>query len=148
MSSVESSVITYLETKIAALTGAPTASNHFYDLNKNDGVNNDFIYAVRSGAASRTEGAVGRATYNQEFEIEISRDFIEAAGNDEALRDAIEAIREKFEALTASVVGKPSGNILNIQTPDFSAPEINSNQKSVSLIYTYPVKYFVSTRSA
>lgn len=146
--SVEAAIITYLEDKIEALLGAPVASKHFYDFNKNDGANNDFIYAVRPGPANSIEGTVGRASFQQEFEIQIAREYQELGEDDLSLREAIEFIRSKFDLLLASVVGKPSGNIRNILTPSFSAPEVNEAQKSVSITYTFPIIYFVSTRGA
>lgn len=147
MPSIESAVITYLKGKVSELSGSPQESKHFYDFSKNDGVNNDFIFAVRSGPGRPVSGTIGRATYQQSFEVEIAKDFIETTETDEAIRGAIESIREKFDALSSVLVGRgQSNNIIQITAPDFDAPVINHEQKSVSITYTFPITYYVSTR--
>jgi hypothetical protein len=139
-----SAVVEFIATKISGLATPPIASRHFYDLSKNDGVKNSFIYAIRPGSADPVSGPVGRRTFEQDFEIEFAKEFKELSTNDEAIRDCVESIHQFGEGLMAAMVGRPvNSNILLIKDPSFSKPEVDQNRKSVSITYTYQIQHFV-----
>jgi hypothetical protein len=146
VSSVVAEVITLIETAVGASVPLLVASRNYYNLEKNDGVKNAYIYAVRPGSASSVAGVIRSATLEQEFEIEIAREFIEKATTDLAIREAVEQIYLDNELILKEITLRRSGNILKVGEPSYSAPEINQNQKSVSIIFTYPITYRKSIR--
>jgi hypothetical protein len=148
VSSVVAEVITLIETAVGASVPLLIASRNYYDLEKNDGVKNSYIYAVRPGSASPVAGVTRSVTVEQDFEFEVSREFIEKANTDIAIREAVEQIYLDNELILKEVSLRRSGNILKVGDPSFSAPEINQIQKSVSIVFTYPITYRKSIRGA
>ena len=131
----------FLETSINLAIPGLSASRNFYDLDKNDGVKNSYIYAIRPGSASPVSGVVKSVTIEQDFEVEFEREFVEKATNDIAIREAVERIYSDNELLMKEVSKRRAPSVLNIKEPNFSAPKINQNQKAVSIVFTYPITY-------
>lgn len=146
MGSVVADVITLIENAVTVAVPALVKSRNYYDLNKNDGAKNSYIYAVRPGSASPTSGVTRSATLEHEFEIELSKEYLEIGSNDIAIRAAVEAIYLDNELILKEITLRRTGNILKVGEPSFSAPEINQTQKSVSIIFTYPITYRKSIR--
>lgn len=141
VSSVVSEVITLIENGVSASVITLSKSKNYYDLEKNDGEKNRYVYAIRPGSASPVTGVTRSATLEQDFELEISRKFTEVHATDTAIREAIEIIYQDNEKILKELSLRRSGNILKVGEPSFSAPEINQTQKFVSITFTYPITY-------
>jgi hypothetical protein len=148
VSSVVYEVITLIENAVTVSVPLLVKSRNYYDFNKNDGARNAYIYAVRPASASSVSGVIRSATIEQEFEVELSKEFVDTGSTDQSIRDAIEAIYLDNELILKEITLRRSGNILKVGEPSYSAPEINQNQKSVSITFTYPITYRKSIRGA
>ena len=134
-------VLDFIEQSIKVAVPGLLASRNFYDLEKNDGVKNGYIFALRPGSASPAGGVVRSVTLEQDFEIEIEREFIEKGSSDVAIREAVEKIYSDNELIMKEISLRKAASILIIKEPSFSAPKINQNQKAVSIVFTYPIIY-------
>lgn len=143
MDSIVQTLITYLEESVQSAIPTISKSKHYYDFNKNDSVKNNHIFAVRPSSARNTPGTIRSVTIEQDFEIEISRDYIEKSTDDSSLRNAIDEIYQDNEKIIREISLRRTTlqNILFIGQPSFERPEVNENQKSVSITFTYPVTY-------
>lgn len=140
-------IVAYLESKIEIALPSIQKSRHYYDLSKNDDVKNRYIYAVRPGEGAPNQGTIGKVTIQQEFEIQISREYEEKTNNDLSLRAAIEALFNDGEAVLFQVkTGRPASIIL-IGDPSFSAPEVDDSKKTASITFTFPILYRKNIRS-
>lgn len=134
-------IMEFIEAGIKNAVPTLMASRHFYDLEKNDGVKNGYIYAIRPSSASPTQGTVRSVTLEQDFEIQIEREFIEKGSNDIAIREAVDRIYSDNELIMKEISLRKAASILLIKEPSFSAPSINQSQKTVSIVFTYPIIY-------
>jgi len=141
VSSVVSSILGFIEASVEAATPSLVKSKNYYDLNKNDGNNNAFIYAVRPSSASPISGVTRSATIEQDFELEIVKEFTGIGNTDQSIRDAVEAIYEANEAAIEKLAYKSLNAIIKVGEPSFSAPSVNDNQKYVSIVFTYPITF-------
>lgn len=141
MSSAVSEVLKMIEDAIKTATPMIYPSRNFYDLTKNDGIKNAYIYAIRPTGASSVKGVTRFITVEHDFEIELVKEFIEKGSTDQSIRDAIESIYSDAELIMREISYRRSGNILVVGEPSFSEPQINQNQKSVSIIFKYPITY-------
>lgn len=141
VSSVVSSIITLIETAVGDVAPSLVASRNYYDLDKNDGARNNYIYAVRPGSASAVSGVIRSATIEQDFELEISKEFKDIGNTDQNIRDAVEAIYLDNELIFSELIHKRAASLIKVSQPSFSAPEVNQTQKRVSIIFTYPITY-------
>lgn len=134
-------IIEFIELSIRESVPNLVASRHFYDLEKNDGSRNGYIYAVRPGNASPSQGSVRSVTMEQEFELEIEREFLEKGSNDLAIREAVDRIYSDNELIMKEISLRRAPSVLLVKEPNFSAPKINQTQKTVSIVFTYPIIY-------
>jgi hypothetical protein len=139
-------IITFLESVIATVGPTLSPSKHYYDFELNPSTRDDRIFAVRPGRASSIEGTTKSVTINQEFEIELARDFFGSEANDLELRKAINAIYYDNEKIMKELSMSRSEDILNILPPSFDAPKINENGRSVSVVFNYPIIYRKSVK--
>lgn len=134
-------ILEFIESSIKLAVPALMPSRHFYDLEKNDGVKNGYIFAIRPGSASPSQGVVRAVTLEQDFEVEIEREFVEKGSTDVAIREAVERIYSDNELIMKEVSLRKAASVLIIKEPSFSAPKINQSQKTVSIVFTYPIIY-------
>lgn len=141
MSSIVHDITTHFETVVEAQVEGITKSRHYYGTNQTDGLNNGHIYAVRPGRGTPVSGTLRNVTLEQEFELEISKKYIERAVGDSEIRDAIETIVQNHEAICAAISFHSINAVKQIKHPSFSAPEVDAEKKRVSITFTYPVTY-------
>jgi hypothetical protein len=130
-----------LENAIKRVVPLLIASRNYYDLEKNDGVKNAYVFAIRPSSASPVTGVTRSVTIEQEFELEIEREFLEKGSTDLAIREAVERIYNDNELIIKEVSHSKTTNILKVGEPSFSAPKINQNEKTVSIVFSYPITY-------
>lgn len=141
MSSVVGDIVTFFEASIETAVLTLKKSKFYYDLEKNPGTKDNYVYAVRPGSGSPVDGTIRSTTLRQDFEVEISRDFFGAEVSDVAIRAAVNQIFEDIEKITKEVAYRRTASILLIESPSFDAPVLNQNGRSVSVTFTYPVTY-------
>jgi hypothetical protein len=141
VSSVISEVVTFFESGIETAVPALKKSKFYYDFDRNPGTKNNYIYAVTPGPASPVDGTIRHVTMQQDFVVQIARDYSGSENNDESVRDAIETIFSDSELIMKEVSLRKDANILVIQSPSFERPEIHQDGRSVSISFTYPVIY-------
>ncbi len=143
VSSITGTILTFIETSVEAALPSIAKSKHYYDLNKNDAVKNGYVYSVTPGSGSNVPGTLRHVTIEQDFEITISRDYIENTSNDINLRTAVDSIYQDNETIIREIALRKTtvANVLRVAEPSFTAPIVNENQKSVSVTFTYPITY-------
>jgi hypothetical protein len=143
VSSLTGEIIAFIEASIENAIPSIKQSKHYYDLDKNDSVRNNHIYAVRPSSARSVSGAIRSVTMEQEFEIEISRDYVENGSSDAALRNAINLVYQDNEKILREISLRKTtiNNVLKVSEPSFDAPKVNDKQKSVSITFSYPITY-------
>lgn len=143
MNSIVGDIVSFLETSVQSAIPSITKSKHYYNFNKNDAVRNEFVFAVRPGRASSVNGVTRSVTVQQDFEIQISRDYVEKSSDDLSLRAAIDLIYRDNETIFREVSLRKGAvsAVLMVGIPSFDQPDVNENQKSVSIVFTYPITY-------
>ena len=143
MNSIVGEVLSFIEASVLNALPGIQKSKNYYNFSKNGNIKSDYIFAVRPGTASIVNGTLRSVTMSQDFEIEISRDYIENGSDDMAIRKAIDLIYSDNEKILKEVSLRKTDvvNIVLVQGPSFSQPTINENTKSVSITFTYPVTY-------
>lgn len=143
MTSIVGEVLEYIESSVQTALPGIQKSRHYFNFSKNDSVKNNYIFAVRPGNANSVNGTLRSVTMSQDFEIEISRDYIENSSDDLPVRRAIDAIYADNEKILKEISLRKTTvvSILAVKEPSYSTPVINENTKSVSITFTYPVTY-------
>lgn len=141
MSSIVSEILTHFETVIEAQIPSIKKSRHYYGTGKTDDINNGHTYAIRPGSGSPVSGTLRSVTLEQDFELEITKEYIEKGVNDSSLRAAIETLIANHELVLASIPFHTITAVKKINHPSFSAPEVDAEKKSVSITFTYPITY-------
>ena len=141
MNSTVGRIIEFLETSILLASPALTKSKHYFDFEKNPSTLDLNIFAVRPSRGSSSEGVTRSITINQDFEIEISREYYSSEADDFKLRETIDEIFKDNEKIQKEISLRKNTEILQILPPSFDAPRINENGRSVSITFTYPIIY-------
>lgn len=134
-------MITFIETNILGVLPDMDASPNYYNLNDNDSKKINNTYSVRPLDANAIAGTIKSATYEQPFEVEITRNFSNPRQGDAPLRAAIEALFIDHQLITKQLSLKKSSMILLVGVPNKGAPNIDEQNKFVSVTYTYPIQY-------
>jgi hypothetical protein len=134
-------IVTFLEQQIELVLPTIKKSPNYYNLKNNSGAHNNYIYAVLPGNANPVSGTIKSATYQQEFSIRITKDFIDRPHSDDKLREVIEQIYEDNEKIMDAVALRRSPTILVIEPPTIDRPEVQETEKSVSVTFSYSIQY-------
>jgi len=148
VSSSVKKIISFLEASVEAAVPSLYKSSYYFDLERNAATREAHIYAIRPGRANPISGTNHSVTLTQDFEIEICREYFASESNDKRLRDAVDEIYRDNEKIQKEISLRRFENILLIEPPSFSAPEIKPNGRSVSIIFTYPIIYRNSVKGA
>lgn len=140
MSSVND-VISFIETNIVSVIPAIKQSPNYYNVGDNDNLSINHSYSVRPGNAGPISGTTNSATYEQEFEIEITRRYNDSRSGDSNLRSVIETLYIDHQTITKQLSLRRSAPILIVGVPSKSAPAIDEKNKFVSIIFNYPIQY-------
>lgn len=144
--SIVSDVINFIETGVEAVVPTIAKSPHYYDTDKNPGIVSQYVYTVTPGPGTPTSGVTRYVTIEQEFKLELTKEYTEEMDNDESIRETIEELYQDNEDIIEELSLRKATNILKIGQPYFDTPQVDHNKKTVSIAYTYPITYRKSVK--
>lgn len=140
MSSVQT-VVSFIEANIPLVVTGCRPSPHYYDVTDNDSKKIDNSYSIRPLDASPISGTVSHATYTQDFEIEITRNYSDSRSGDTKLREVIELIYIDQQKISKQLSLRRVAPILLVGVPSKGAPVVDDKNKFVSITFNYPIQY-------
>ena len=145
-SSIVGRIVEFFEIIVRASVPSLSPSSNYYNFENNPSTRDGRVFAVRPGRASVIDGPTKVLTFNQEFELEISRDYFTNEANDTELRDAVDEIYKDNEKIMKELSFQRTDEIINILPPSFDAPKVNDNGRSVSIVFNYQIIYRKSVK--
>lgn len=131
--------------RVGVVMGASySAAPYQIDLRKNSSKNQQNKYTVVPLGMVDSATVTRSITYDQEFQIQGSTNYINKQGDDslqlDASIDIMELIRKVYADLIDTKCGLP-GVCLNVTDLDIEEPEFNEDDKVIIITMTCVVKY-------
>lgn len=145
MSTIVSTLVTAIETQIAAELGASYSElGYVLDVSKNSYRQNDNRYGVLPLESVQVSGVTRFATYEQNFQIVLTKGYGQSKISDSDQRDkAIELYQLAHQVnkrLVTTKAGSPS-NVMNVSNLRIDQPEYLTEEKVAVLRATVTLTY-------
>ena len=141
---VVSEIKAAIESKVSEVTGF-TQAPFRYDFAKNNKNKAKDIYAVRIGESNTVSGTNQTITQDRTFEVYLSTRFGQNGSSDIQIDEAIIALIDKHELISVQLFRRElqitSARLLVVDAIDISAPEIDNDNDTVSILATYSMKF-------
>lgn len=144
MSSHCGQIIAALEAKVASALSGFKQARYYYIEEENDAVTTKKCFRVYQGSGSKAEGGtLNRVSKTQQFIISLEAEYIDKNNSDKSVRDAIEVLNEAHEQLQILGMGSRFNipKITVVENFEFSNPEIDEINKTVSIDTTFTITY-------
>lgn len=143
MSSYAGEIISGIEAKIVALLPLFKPSPYYYAVGKNNTKTNSKNYRVYPEEGNFAEGTLRTMAKAQQFTISLTTDYVEKDDHDKAIREAVELLNSAHEKLqVAGMINNFTINrVMSVTTFSFSSPDIDTDNKTVSLNTTFTINY-------
>jgi len=143
MSYVEE-IVSGIETKIVNILGASYKKSDFvYFVEKTNTKTSNDIFRVSMGSGKRVEGSLRTTTIQQEFYVQLTKQFTLKGDTDVDLRTKIFEIYDDHEKLyKESLFGNfDVQRVVLISEFDISGPEIDLENSTITIGATYIINY-------
>jgi hypothetical protein len=144
MSSLVSTIITGIETRLAAVLTTYDPLRYYFDLEKNDYAGNNSRYAVIPKEVESQAGVVRSVTVNQGFQIVLTSGYRNNPKSDTDLQAVVKDLYDKMDDvlndLFLTKLGAPSV-VLLLTLNGIEEPEILEENKVIALRMNLTVRY-------
>ena len=138
-------ILEAMDAKVSSLLPDYKKSKFNYFIDRNNRVTSKKVYAIRPDTGKTTIGTTLSATFDQNFEVVLSDIYLDKNDTDKDLGDKILALHGDLEVLYLELYQRrldlPSAKVLVVSLVDLSAPELDTDNSTVSLTATFAVKY-------
>lgn len=143
MSNIVLDIRDSLKTQIEAELPNFKLSKFAWDFERNNDRNNDNIYAVRPQSASNVRGTNQTITLNHDYDIYLSSRYKSKGDNDIDLDEVIMSLYEQHEKLEKMLFRRKLNiqRVLVVESVTLTAPQIDYDNHTVSIVATYTIKY-------
>lgn len=136
-------IATQLEAKIISLFPEFKKSPYKWNFERNNTKTSAKNFRVLPEDGNSIDGTMRTITKSQQFTVSFTTTFVDKNDSDQDLQAEIEKLTDMCEQLQTEATSRKFNidRIMNVPNFSFSSPEIDYEEKTVSMSTTYTINY-------
>lgn len=143
MPSVVKQITNEIENRLEAIIPGFSKASYIWSIATNNSKTSQMVFRVLPDQGNSTTGTLRTITMSQKFNVLLTTNYTNKNSSDSALQDAIEVLYVAIETVTRDAMARHFSTlkIINVESVELAAPEIDNDNHIVSIGASYTIIY-------